>query len=202
MIGRIVEVVGKLAAAPLAALVLTGAAWADESLAGKLLVAAPSMPDPRFQETVIYMCVHDSDGALGLILNRRMGLVPGEAVAEQFKLEATPSPDEIPLHWGGPVDPGRGFILHSSEYVSDSTEAVGPEIAFSIDTRILTDLVEGKGPERALLVLGYAGWGAGQLESELKRDDWLVVPGEASFVFGDNLDAMWRAALDLVEVAL
>ncbi len=202
MIGRVTEAARKLIIVPVAVLVLTGAAHADESLVGKLLVAAPSMPDPRFQETVIYMCVHDSDGALGLVLNRRMGVVPREAVAEQFKLDAMPSSDEISLHWGGPVDPGRGFILHSSEYVSDSTEAVGPEIAFSIDTRILTDLVEGKGPEQALLVLGYAGWGAGQLESELKRDDWLVVPGEAAFVFDENLEAMWRSALDLVEVDL
>ncbi len=178
------------------------AARAGESLAGKLLVAAPSMPDPRFQQTVIYVCVHDGDGALGLIVNRRMGLVPGDAVVEQFQLEAEPGDDEIALHWGGPVDPGRGFVLHSSDYSSDSTEVVSAEIAFSIDTRILTDLVEGHGPDRALLVLGYAGWGAGQLEAELKRDDWVVVPGDAAFVFSDDLDAMWRAALDLVEVEL
>lgn len=202
MMRRIAVTLWSLAFAVISAAALGDEALADESLAGKLLVAAPHMPDPRFQETVIYMCVHDSDGALGLILNRRMALVPGEAVAEQFKLDAAPSADEIALHWGGPVDQGRGFILHSSEYVSDSTESVDPDIAFSIDTRILTDLVEGKGPEHALLVLGYSGWGAGQLEGELRRDDWLVVPGEASFVFGEDLDAMWQAALDLVEVDL
>lgn len=175
---------------------------ADESLAGKLLVAAPSMPDPRFQETVIYMCVHDANGALGLIVNRRMGLLPGTDVAEQFKLEANPSADEVPLHWGGPVDPGRGFVLHTSEYSSDSTEPVGADIAFSIDTRILTDLVEGRGPDKALLVMGYSGWGAGQLESELKTDDWAVVPADAAFVFSEDLESMWHAALDLIEVDL
>jgi len=202
MIRRIASSIWGLVFATVAAVASVDSARADESLAGKLLVAAPSMPDPRFQQTVIYMCVHDDGGALGLILNRRMGLVPGEAVVEQFKLDATPGAGEIPLHWGGPVDPGRGFVLHSSEYTSDSTEAVSAEIAFSVDSRILVDLVEGQGPDSALLVLGYAGWGAGQLESELKRDDWLVVPGEAAFVFSDDLDAMWRAALDLVEVDL
>ena len=202
MIRRLIITAWVLVFAAGAAPVWGEPARAAESLAGKLLVAAPSMPDPRFQETVIYMCLHDGSGALGLIVNRRMGLVPGQAVAEQFELEAKPIDDEIPLHWGGPVDPGRGFVLHSNEYTSDSTEPVSPEIAFSIDTRILTDLVEGAGPDSALLVLGYAGWGAGQLESELKRDDWLVVPGEAAFVFGDDPDAMWQAALDLVEVDL
>jgi putative transcriptional regulator len=182
----------------------TGAVAADatESLAGKLLVAAPSMPDPRFQKTVIYMCLHDAQGALGLILNRRMGEVPASAVAEQFELDAEPSDDTVPLHWGGPVEPGRGFVLHSSEYSSVSTEPVSPGIAFSVDNTILTDMVSGHGPEEHLLVLGYAGWAAGQLESELRRDDWLIVPADAAFVFTDDFEALWEAALDRVEVDL
>ena len=202
MMRRITATAWMLLFAAVAAPPFVESARAAESLAGKLLVAAPSMPDPRFQETVIYMCVHDEGGALGLIVNRRMGLVPGDAVVDQFELDAKPGPEEIPLHWGGPVDPGRGFVLHSSEYASDSTEAVSADIAFSIDSRILVDLVEGEGPDQALLVLGYAGWGAGQLESELKRDDWAVVAGDAAFVFSDDLEAMWRAALDLIEVDL
>jgi len=202
MIRRIAVSIWVLVFASVAAIAIGDPARAGESLVGKLLVAAPSMPDPRFQQTVIYMCVHDDSGALGLIINRRVGLVSGAKVADQFHLEATPSKNEIPLHWGGPVDPERGFVLHSSEYTSDSTEALSADIAFSNDTRILVDLVEGHGPDSALLVLGYAGWGGGQLEFELKQDDWLVVPGEAAFVFGDDPDAMWRAALDLIEVDL
>jgi putative transcriptional regulator len=173
-----------------------------ESLAGKLLVAAPSMPDPRFQKTVIYMCLHDGSGALGLIVNRRMGDLPASAVAEQFGLDVKPSEDTVRLHWGGPVEPGRGFVLHSSEYQSESTEPVGPGIAFSVDNAILSDLVSGEGPERVLLVLGYSGWGAGQLESELKRDDWLVVPADAAFVFDEDFEGSWEAALQRVEVDL
>lgn len=202
MIRRVAATTWMLLIVALATPMSGAVAQADESLAGKLLVAAPSMPDPRFQQTVIYMCVHDSNGALGLIVNRRMGLLPGTAIADQFKLDASPSAEEVPLHWGGPVDPGRGFVLHTSEYTSDSTEPVGADIAFSIDTRILTDLVEGQGPNKALLIMGYSGWAAGQLESELKRDDWAVVPGDAGFVFSEDLDAMWRAALDLIEVDL
>ena len=173
-----------------------------ESLAGKLLVAAPSMPDPRFQRAVIYMCLHDAQGALGLILNRRMAEVPASAVAKQFELDAEPSADTVPLHWGGPVEPGRGFVLHSSEYASVSTEPVSPGIAFSVDSTILSDVVRGDGPEEHLLVLGYAGWGAGQLESELRRDDWLIVPADAGFVFTDDFEGLWEAALDRVEVDL
>lgn len=173
-----------------------------ESLVGKLLVAAPSMPDPRFQKAVIYICLHDSDGALGLMVNRRMGDVPASAVAEQFDLDAKPGEGTVRLHWGGPVDPGRGFVLHSNEYRSDSTKPVGPGIAFSVDSEILGNLVSGEGPKQALLVLGYAGWGAGQLESELKRDDWLVVSADAAFVFADDYEGAWEAALARVEVDL
>jgi putative transcriptional regulator len=106
------------------------------------------------------------------------------------------------LHWGGPVEPGRGFVLHSSEYSSVSTEPVSPGIAFSVDNTILTDMVSGHGPEEHLLVLGYAGWAAGQLESELRRDDWLIVPADAGFVFTDDFEGLWEAALDRVEVDL
>jgi len=179
------------------------AGQSGESLAGKLLIAQPSMPDPRFRETVIYLCKHARDGAFGLIVNRRVGQVPPEEIARQFALEAAhPGDKTIAVHWGGPVDPGRGFILHSGEYSSESTETTGPGVAFSIDTRILTDLVEGHGPARAILALGYAGWGAGQLEAELARDDWAVAPADPAFLFGDDVEHMWRDALARVEIEL
>jgi putative transcriptional regulator len=185
------------------AAVAAAAQMRDESgsIAGKLLVAAPSMPDPRFRETVIYMAEHDAVGALGLIVNRRIGLVPGTAVAEQFELEVHATEDPVALHWGGPVEPGRGFVLHTTEYGSDSTARAG-DIAYSVDQQALIDMIEGRGPAKAMLVLGYAGWGPQQLESELARDDWIIVPADAAFVFEGDQERMWQAALDRFGVDL
>ncbi len=188
----------------LTAAVSAGAQTPDQSgsLAGKLLVAAPSMPDPRFRETVIYMAEHDETGALGLIINRRIGLVPGSAVAEQFELEARATEEQLPLHWGGPVEPGRGFVLHTADYDSESTALGAADIAYSVDQQALIDMIEGRGPTKAMLVLGYAGWGPQQLESELARDDWIIVPADAAFVFDGDQEDMWRAALDRFGVDL
>lgn len=174
-----------------------------ESLAGKLLVAAESMPDPRFQGTVIYMCRHGGDsGALGLVLNRRIGVVPGATIAEEFDLDAEPTEDSVALHWGGPVELGRGFVLHTRDYASESTTAVDSHIAFSVDSQALVDIVEGRGPKRRILVMGYAGWAAGQLESELRRDDWLIVPADESIVFDEDVADMWRSVIDSIGVEL
>jgi len=176
---------------------------AGETVAGKLLVAAESMPDPRFQGTVIYMCRHGAgDGALGLVLNRRIGVVPGATIAKEFELDARPTEDSVALHWGGPVELGRGFVLHTSDYASESTTAVDSEIAYSVDTQVLVDIVEGRGPRRRILVMGYAGWAPGQLESELLRNDWLVVPADQSLVFDEDVADMWRAAIDRFGVDL
>ncbi len=182
--------------------VFSGASAAAESISGKLLVAAPSMPDPRFAETVIYMCVHDDNGALGLVLNRRMGQVPGTVIAEQFGIETEASDAAIAMHWGGPVALGRAFILHTDDYASESTVPVAGGMAFSVDSAALADLVAGRGAARAIFVLGYAGWSGGQLEGELVRDDWLIVPADSEFVFDRDPQTMWRAALDRVEIDL
>ena len=176
---------------------------AGETLAGKLLVAAESMPDPRFQGTVIYICQHSPDGgALGLVLNRRIGVVPGATIAKELNLDAKATDAKVALHWGGPVELGRGFVLHSNDYASESTTVVDPDIAFSVDSQALVDIVEGRGPKRRILVMGYAGWAPGQLESELRRDDWLVEPADPGFVFGDDVDQMWQQAIDRLGVDL
>lgn len=171
-------------------------------LAGKLLVAAPSMPDPRFQQTVIFICEHDEHGAFGLILNRPLGDLPAHAVAEQFELGVEGTDTLIALHSGGPVEPARGFVLHSDDYVSDDTGRVKPGFAYSVDLDLLTALVTDQGPERALLVLGYAGWGPRQLEGEMARDDWLVMSAEADFVFDGERGSMWQTALDSIGMEL
>lgn len=165
------------------------------SLTGKLLVAAPSMMDPRFRGTVIYMCQHSPNGALGLILNREMATVPGAAIVDQFELETEARQGEYRVIWGGPVEYGRGFVLHSTDYLREDSVVVDDGVALTTDSQILVDMLEGNGPKRSLLALGYAGWAAGQLESELMRDDWITVPGDAEFVFTEDAEGMWDAAM-------
>ena len=187
------------AAAGAAAGAATGAA---ESTLGRFLVAAPSMPDPRFARTVIYMCVHNDKGAFGLVVNRRMGTAPGRAIAEQLGVEAPGGQQPVAMHWGGPVAPRRGFVLHTAEYESDSTVPVAGGVAFSVDSAAVADLLSGAGPERAIFAFGYAGWSPGQLERELSRDDWLVVPADRDFLFDRDPETMWRDALDRLEIDL
>ena len=172
------------------------------SLTGKLLIAAPSMMDPRFRGTVIYMCEHTPNGALGLILNREMATVPGAAIADQFELETKFTKGEYRVVWGGPVEYGRGFVLHSTDYLREDSLVVDDGVALTTDSRILIDMLEGNGPKRSLLALGYAGWAAGQLESELMRDDWITVPGDADFVFTEDAEGMWDAAMKRVSIDL
>ena len=172
------------------------------SLTGKLLVAAPSMMDPRFAGTVIYMCAHSPNGALGLILNREMATVPGAAIADQFELETEARQGEYRVIWGGPVEYGRGFVLHSTDYLREDSVVVDDGVALTTDSQILVDMLEGNGPKRSLLALGYAGWAAGQLESELMRDDWITVPGDAEFVFTEDAEGMWDAAMKRLGIDL
>lgn len=172
------------------------------SIAGKFLVAAPSMPDRRFARTVIYMCVHDENGAFGLIVNRRMALAPGTHVAMRLGIDAEATEDPVAVHWGGPVAPARGFVLHTADYVSASTVPVSGGMAFSVDPAAVADLVSGAGAAGALFALGYSGWSPGQLESELARDDWLVATADSAFVFDRAPETMWRAALERVELDL
>ena len=186
----------------LAALCLSAAAGAAESTLGRLLVAAPSMPDARFARTVIYMCVHSENGAFGLVVNRRMGAAPGSAIAEQLGIDVQEGDDPVAMHWGGPVAPRRGFVLHTAEYASESTVPVAGGVSFSVDSAAVADLLSGAGPERAIFAFGYAGWSPGQLEGELARDDWLVVSADREFLFDRAPETMWKAALERVEMSL
>lgn len=172
------------------------------STAGRFLVAAPSMPDPRFAGTVIYMCVHDENGAFGLVVNRRIVLAPGTQVAMRLGIDAEATEDPVAVHWGGPVVPARGFVLHTADYASASTVPVSGGMAFSVDPAAVADLVSGAGAASALFALGYAGWRPGQLEGELARDDWLIATADSAFVFDRAPETMWRAALKRVELDL
>jgi putative transcriptional regulator len=167
---------------------------AGDSLAGRLLVAAESMGDPRFQNTVIYMVEHNADGALGLIVNRPFGTMPLARLFEHFELEAHGVAREIEVYYGGPVAPQRGFLLHSAEVVMEGSIVVGEGVAMTSEAEMLYKIARGEGPERSLFALGYSGWGPSQLESELARGDWFTIPFDPDLVFTPDPARSWKRA--------
>ncbi len=194
-----------LAAAALAFLPQTGAADRHdriESTTGQLLVAARSMPDSRFARTVIYMVRHDESGAMGLVINRPMGEVPFDSLLEGLGIDADHAEGTIRVHYGGPVEYGQGFVLHSPEYTVEGTLVVDDGLALTSKADIVRDIAAGAGPRQSLVAFGYAGSAPGQLDSEMARDDWIAVPADAALVFDDEYHDKWRRALALRGVDL
>lgn len=167
----------------------------DTYLAGQLLVAMPGMQDPRFAKTVIYMCAHNGEGAMGLVLNRVFDGLGFRDLLEQLDIEATGHIEAANIYFGGPVETGRGFVLHSPDYVRDGTLVVTDGIALTATVDILRSIAVGKGPRRHLLALGYAGWGPGQLDSEIRANGWLNVPADNDLVFDRDLENKWDRAM-------
>ena len=181
---------------------LAGAAFAQtappakSSLAGKLLVASGRMLDANFAETVIYVCRHDASGAFGLVLNRPVGEMKLADVLRSFRIQpGTDTGGVIKLRRGGPVQPDAGFILHTSEFRAGTAVCRNGGLAVSSGREVLDAFAAGKRPQKSVLFLGYSGWGAGQLEQELGRKDWITVPADAAIVFGHETKTMWRRAL-------
>jgi putative transcriptional regulator len=169
-------------------------------LSGMLLVAMPQMGDPRFERTVIYLCAHTAEGAMGIVVNRALEDVHLPDLLRQLNIPATRSSDAIQVHFGGPVETGQGFILHSADYVQDSTLMVGGSVGLTATLDILKDIARGAGPHHSLLALGYAGWGAGQLESEIQANGWLAVPADERLLFDHDLETKWERALAKIGV--
>lgn len=164
-------------------------------LLGQLLLAMPGIRDPRFSKTVIYMCAHSADGAMGLVVNKALESLSFPDLLEQLGIEAGADGSQIDVHFGGPVESGRGFVLHTAEYKQEATMVVDQEIALTATADILRDIASGAGPRRSLLALGYAGWGPGQLDSEIKANGWLHVLPDDELVFGPGLETKWERAL-------
>lgn len=168
----------------------------DDGLSGKMLIAMPSMGDPRFEKTLIYLCAHSEDGALGLVVNRRADDVNQADLYDQLDIEMSRNAAQRHVHYGGPVETARSFVLHSSDYHSDeATLEVDDEFSMTATIDVLKALASGEGPANALIVLGYAGWSGGQLEDELQRNGWLTCDADRDLVFGVNEDGKWEAAL-------
>ena len=157
------------------------------SLAGQFLIAMPSMGDPRFAKTVIYLCVHDTEGAMGLVINKTLDTLQFPDILDQLGITSTIHLANQPVHAGGPVETGRGFLLHSTDFRVEDTQEVDDGIALTATVDILRALADESGPENSLFALGYAGWGPGQLDMEIQDNGWLVVPAETSLIFdADN----------------
>ncbi|HEY7610112.1 MAG TPA: YqgE/AlgH family protein [Alphaproteobacteria bacterium] len=166
-----------------------------DSLTGQLLIAMPAMPDPRFAHSVIFMCMHDERGAMGIIVNQVVDGLDFAKLLEQVGIKDEPPKRRIAIHVGGPVESGRGFVLHSSDYGLDSTLDVNGGIRLTQSIEVLKEISRGGGPRRCLLALGYAGWGPGQLEREIKQNGWLNVAADEELIFGAAIDDKWRLAL-------
>jgi putative transcriptional regulator len=164
-------------------------------LTGQLLVAMPSMRDSRFEKTVIYMCVHNAEGAMGLVINRQIDSITFPQLLNLLNIEAVKPAPHVPIHFGGPVESGRGFVLHSADYGHSGTILVDRSIGLTATIDILRDLAQHKGPRHCLLALGYAGWGPGQLDGEIQQNAWLHVPADDGLVFDRDLDSKWNRAI-------
>ncbi|MBL4767899.1 MAG: YqgE/AlgH family protein [Rhodobacteraceae bacterium] len=171
------------------------------NLTGKILIAMPGMGDPRFDHSVIFMCSHGEDGAMGLIFNKP---TPNMRLSDLLdQLEITPSDPgrNLAVHFGGPVERARGFVLHSAEYTSNlQTLNVSEEFSMTATLDILKDIALGSGPKRSLMMLGYAGWGAGQLEAEIGHNGWLTTEASQELVYALRDKDKWAAALKVLGV--
>ncbi len=171
------------------------------NLGGKLLIAMPGMGDPRFARSVVFICAHSPDGALGLIVNKPTPDLKLADLLEQLGIARTPDSRDIRVHFGGPVEHGRGFVLHSADYAtSDATLRVDARFAMTATQEILQALARGEGPRDAMLMLGYAGWDAGQLEREIMANGWLVAEADPALVFGADSHGKWAAAMKSIGV--
>jgi putative transcriptional regulator len=171
-------------------------------LAGMLLVAMPSMQDPRFARSVIYLCAHSAEGAMGLVVNQVAGEVSFPAVIGQLGIETRDDAADVdtPVHVGGPVQPSRGFVLHSPDYVQEGTMVIDERFALTATVDVLRAIAAGKGPERRVLALGYAGWDAGQLDSEIQANGWLLAPADPEIVFDRDNATKWLRAMRAIGV--
>lgn len=171
-------------------------------LTGKLLIAMPDMGDMRFEHSVVFLCSHADEGAMGLIVNKPAADVRLADLLKQLEIKPdTPDRGRMPVYFGGPVETARGFVLHSGDYdASLHSMKVSEGFSMTATLDILEDIATGHGPQRALMMLGYAGWGPGQLESEISMNGWLTADADPDLVFGLPDDGKWEAALKTLGV--
>jgi putative transcriptional regulator len=174
----------------------------SEYLEGQLLIAMPAMTDPRFERSVIYLCAHNAEGAMGLVVNKLFDEIDFGQLLSQLEITPEEASPHLNVHFGGPVEAQRGFVLHTAEYVGEGTVVVDEQVALTATLDILKELASGTGPRSTMLALGYAGWGPGQLEDEITENAWLHAPFNEALVFDGDVDTKWQRALNSIGVDL
>ena len=174
----------------------------DAYLTGQLLLAMPSMRDPRFARSVIFMCAHSADGAIGLVINRLIGSLSFADLLQQLEIDADPAASTRPpsVHFGGPVETERGFVLHSRDYLQNESMPIDDMVAMTATIDIVRDIAIGHGPRDRILALGYAGWGPGQLDGEIHENAWLSVAADRTLIFDNDIDGKWDRAMAKIGV--
>jgi putative transcriptional regulator len=169
-------------------------------LTGQLLIAMPAMADPRFAQSVIYLCAHTSEGAMGLVLNRPLQRPSFDDLLRQLEVAPVPPARRIRLCQGGPMDNARGFVLHTSDWTGEGSLRVNEGLALTASLDVLKAIAEGGGPREGILALGYAGWGPGQLDAEIQQNAWLSAPADETIVFDGDNDTKWRRAFGTLNI--
>ena len=167
----------------------------DYYFTDKLLVAMPTIVDPQFERSVVYVCAHNEDGAMGLVVNKPMPDINFADLLNQLDIDLTSEIVTDQVNFGGPVEAGRGFVLHTADFQREGTMVVSNDIALTATLDILKAIASGKGPRRHLLALGYACWDAGQLDDEVRQNGWLHAPPDDDLLFSSELDGKWRRAI-------
>ncbi|MFP4098767.1 MAG: YqgE/AlgH family protein [Alphaproteobacteria bacterium] len=176
------------------------AGYESQYLTGKLLVAMPSLGDPRFQRAVIFICAHDAGGAMGLVINHVMPGVDFKELVKQLKIQSDIKVNfkdlSLPVMYGGPVESARGFLLHSSDFSNADTMHIGHSIGVTGTLEALRDVATGQKPENLMFILGYAAWESGQLEAEIVQNAWLVIDRDEALIFDPDHSAKWTQAIN------
>ena len=171
-------------------------------LTGQILIAMPAMTDPRFTKSVIYICVHNEEGAMGLVVNKTIDSLAFPELLKQLNIDVHGIIDDRPIYHGGPLDPGRGFILHSLDYQQDSTISITEGLGLTVTIDVLSDIAENRGPAQSLLALGYAGWGPNQLDDEIQQNAWLQSSADRELIFNLQNDKKWECAISSIGIDL
>ena len=170
------------------------------NLTGQVLISMPSLEDERFFKTVIYICAHSNEGAMGIIINKKIDYDLYPDLLEQLGIDKPIENKKLFIRYGGPVESGRGFVLHSDEIMRKETLSIDKGIALTSTSEFFDDLAKGNGPKNSILALGYAGWGPGQIENEILSNSWMTLSTDSKFIFDEEVNNKWSNAFNLLGV--
>ncbi len=172
----------------------------ETSLAGQVLIAMPGLPDPEFAQSVVYLCAHTDEGAMGIIVNRPLAAPSFADLLDQLEVKPAPPARAIALCKGGPVDNARGFVLHTSDWTGDGSMRVDQDVALTASLDVLKAIATGGGPREGLLALGYANWGPGELDTEMRQNSWLNAAPDLPLLFDADHNSKWARAMAMLKI--